>query len=167
MITLFYSCFWKSSYSYLDVLHVLLNVLCTFNLRPVSTGILVPTINVLRPYTFFYKQLFYKPLALSLNTLSAKSFFQNSLKSYWYSNFQKMTVWNTIHSDLHCWTKATKQSSRNFFEQSKKTNDMINQKILEKHKKNVYSATLLSNFEPWKPWKYKQLWGLGPNPSCL
>ena len=26
---------------------------------------------------------------------------------------------------------------------------------------------LLSNFEPWKSWKYKQLWELGPNPSCL
>ena len=25
----------------------------------------------------------------------------------------------------------------------------------------------LSNFEPWKFWKYKQLWGLGPDPSCL
>ena len=66
MITLFYRCSRKSSYSYLYVLHVLLNVLCTFNLRPVSTGILVPTVKVLRPYTFFYKQLFYKSLALSL-----------------------------------------------------------------------------------------------------
>ena len=57
--------------------------------------------------------------------------------------------YNTFY--LHCWTKATKQSknllfSRNFFEQSEKANDMINQKILEKHKKNVYSATLLSNY---------------------
>ena len=25
----------------------------------------------------------------------------------------------------------------------------------------------LSNFEPWKPWKYKQLSGLRPDPSCL
>ena len=25
----------------------------------------------------------------------------------------------------------------------------------------------LRNFEPWKFWKYKQLGGLGPNPSCL
>ena len=25
----------------------------------------------------------------------------------------------------------------------------------------------LNNFEPWKPWKYKQLWGLMPDPSCL
>ena len=25
----------------------------------------------------------------------------------------------------------------------------------------------LSNFELQKPWKYKQLWGLGPDPSCL
>ena len=25
----------------------------------------------------------------------------------------------------------------------------------------------LSNSEPWKPWKYKQIWGLGPEPSCL
>ena len=26
---------------------------------------------------------------------------------------------------------------------------------------------LLTNFEPWKSWKNKQLWGLGPDPSCL
>ena len=25
----------------------------------------------------------------------------------------------------------------------------------------------LSNFEPWKSWKYKQLWGLGPDSSYL
>ena len=25
----------------------------------------------------------------------------------------------------------------------------------------------LSNFEPRKSWKYKQLWGLGPDPSYL
>ena len=25
----------------------------------------------------------------------------------------------------------------------------------------------LNNFEPIKPWKYKQLWGLTPDPSCL
>ena len=25
----------------------------------------------------------------------------------------------------------------------------------------------LCNFEPWKPWKYKQLWGLVPEPSTL
>ena len=25
----------------------------------------------------------------------------------------------------------------------------------------------LSNFDPQKPWKYKQLWGLRPDPSCL
>ena len=25
----------------------------------------------------------------------------------------------------------------------------------------------LSNFELWQPWKYKQLWGLRPDPSCL
>ena len=25
----------------------------------------------------------------------------------------------------------------------------------------------LSNFEPRKPWKYKQLWGLRPYPKCL
>ena len=25
----------------------------------------------------------------------------------------------------------------------------------------------LSSFEPRKPWKYKQLWGLRPDPSCL
>ena len=25
----------------------------------------------------------------------------------------------------------------------------------------------LSNFELGKPWKYKQLWGLRPDPSCL
>ena len=25
----------------------------------------------------------------------------------------------------------------------------------------------LSNFEPPETWKYKQLWGLGPKPSCL
>ena len=23
------------------------------------------------------------------------------------------------------------------------------------------------NFEPWKSWKYNQLWGLGPGHSCL
>ena len=25
----------------------------------------------------------------------------------------------------------------------------------------------LSNFEPQEPWKYKQLWGLRTDPSCL
>ena len=25
----------------------------------------------------------------------------------------------------------------------------------------------LNNFEPQKPWKYKQLWELRPDPSCL
>ena len=25
----------------------------------------------------------------------------------------------------------------------------------------------LCNFEPRKPWKYKQIWGLRPDPSCL
>ena len=25
----------------------------------------------------------------------------------------------------------------------------------------------LNNFEPQKPWKYKQFWGLWPDPSCL
>ena len=25
----------------------------------------------------------------------------------------------------------------------------------------------LSNFEPRKPWNYKQFWGLRPDPSCL
>ena len=25
----------------------------------------------------------------------------------------------------------------------------------------------LNNFEPQKPWKYKQFWGLRPDPSCL
>ena len=25
----------------------------------------------------------------------------------------------------------------------------------------------LNNFEPIKPWKYKQLWGMTPDPSCL
>ena len=25
----------------------------------------------------------------------------------------------------------------------------------------------LNNFEPKKPWKYKQFWGLRPDPSCL
>ena len=25
----------------------------------------------------------------------------------------------------------------------------------------------LSNFEPWKPWKYKQLSGMRPDPGCL
>ena len=25
----------------------------------------------------------------------------------------------------------------------------------------------LNNFEPQKPWKYKQFWGLGPDPRCL
>ena len=25
----------------------------------------------------------------------------------------------------------------------------------------------VSNFDPPKPWKYKQLWGLTPDPSCL
>ena len=25
----------------------------------------------------------------------------------------------------------------------------------------------LCNYEPWKSWKYKQLGGLGPDPSCL
>ena len=26
---------------------------------------------------------------------------------------------------------------------------------------------LLSNFEPWKSWKYKQLLGVAPDPNCL
>ena len=25
----------------------------------------------------------------------------------------------------------------------------------------------VNNFEPQKLWKYKQFWGLGPDPSCL
>ena len=25
----------------------------------------------------------------------------------------------------------------------------------------------LSNFEPWQSWKYKQLWVMGPKPTCL
>ena len=25
----------------------------------------------------------------------------------------------------------------------------------------------LNSFEPPKPWKYKQLWGMRPDPSCL
>ena len=25
----------------------------------------------------------------------------------------------------------------------------------------------LNKFEPWKSWKYKQLWGMGPDPGCL
>ena len=25
----------------------------------------------------------------------------------------------------------------------------------------------LNNFEPQKPWKYNQFWGLRPDPSCL
>ena len=25
----------------------------------------------------------------------------------------------------------------------------------------------LNNFEPIKPWKYKQLWGMTPDSSCL
>ena len=25
----------------------------------------------------------------------------------------------------------------------------------------------LNNFDPKKPWKYKQFWGLGPDPSSL
>ena len=46
----------------------------------------------------------------------------------------------------------------------------LNQKILGKQEKCLFGHTtkqLLSNFEPWKSRKYKQLWGLGPNPSCL
>ena len=26
---------------------------------------------------------------------------------------------------------------------------------------------LLRKFELWKPWKYKQIWGLGRDTSCL
>ena len=29
-----------------------------------------------------------------------------------------------------------------------------------------FAKQLLSNFELWKFWKYKQLWGLRPDPSC-
>ena len=45
------------------------------------------------------------------------------------------------------------------------------EKSLE-HTKKVFlfgqtTKQLLSNFELWKPWKYKQLWALGPDPSWL
>ena len=41
---------------------------------------------------------------------------------------------------------------------------------LNKLKMFVFGQTtkqILSTFEPWKSWKYRQLWGLGPDPSCL
>ena len=46
-------------------------------------------------------------------------------------------------------TKVTKvtTNSRNFFEQFEKIMIWLNQKILGKHKKNVYSVTLLSNYQ--------------------
>ena len=44
------------------------------------------------------------------------------------------------------------------------------EKSLEHTKVFLFGQTtkqLLGNFELWKPWKYKQLWGLGPDPSWL
>ena len=38
------------------------------------------------------------------------------------------------------------------------------------HRKRLLGQTTkqpLSYFEPWTLWKYKQLWGLRPEPSCL
>ena len=80
-----------------------------------------------------------------------------------------------LRSNLHCWTKAAKQSksllfSRNFFEQSEKLMIWLPKNLGETQEKCLFGHTTkqpLSNFEPWKSWKYKQLWGLGPTPSSL
>ena len=63
-------------------------------------------------YTFFYKQLVCKQLALSLKIA----------KQHKITDYRKDY---RLRSDLHCWTKATKQSksllfTKNFFEQSEK-----------------------------------------------
>ena len=40
--------------------------------------------------------------------------------------------------------------------------------ILRRHRLFVQTTKQpLNNFEPQKPWKYKQFWGLRPDPSCL
>ena len=43
------------------------------------------------------------------------------------------------------------------------------EKSLE-YTQNVFGQTTrqsFSNFEPWKSWKYKQRWGLRPEPYCI
>ena len=97
-------------------------------------------------YTFFYKQLVYKQLALSLKIskqlwgLNHLTISNNIKLQITRNHFQKMTVCNAIRSNLHCSTKATKQSkslifSRNSFEQSEKLLIWLTKKSWENTRK--------------------------------
>ena len=85
------------------------------------------------------------------------------MESFLY-NKRKISVKWTIHQN------STVSKGLLGFQNFKITDHKYQVWILRIIKHRLFGQTTkqpLNNFEPQKPWKYKQFWGLRPDPSCL
>ena len=121
-------------------------------------------------FNFFYKQPFYRQLALAweiakqLSWLNPLSLSNEQIKEKWSFSFAVNLKWLSNRSTpkfSFIW-KNFKISDINVDSES------WDYCIPCRHRLPCQTTKQpLGNFEPQKLWKYKQLWGLRSDPSCL